>query len=172
MERLSAQDISPVPDTPFSFEARTIMQMAREKAGLPEYGRLGDAHVGTEHVLLYLAQDQVVRSILRRTGIDSDLVVEKITTYIDHEDDNLPPIDDEGLTPTVVQMINNAKRLADRDATRVTTTHLYAGLIEAGRGKALMTLGGFLGFPEEDRNATPFIQDALFEHIPAIRREG
>jgi len=171
MERLILPDVSSLPDTPFSFEARAVFQLARNKAGLPESGRHGNAHVGTEHLLIFLAHDVTVRGILESTGITADAVIKRIGTYIEHEDDNLPPIDDDGLTPTVVATISNAKRLAHRDNTRVTTTHLYAGLIEAGRGKALMTLGSFLGFSEDDREATPYIQAALFQHIPKVNQQ-
>lgn len=169
MERLILPDISPVPDVPFSFESRVIFQLARNKAGLPESGRLGDARVGTEHLLLYLAHDISVRKILEATEIPADMVIKELDRYIDHEDDNVPSIDQDGLTPTVVITIDNAKRLAHREHTRVMPAHLYAGLIEAGRGKALMVLGEFLGFPQDDREATPLIQQKLFARIPSMR---
>lgn len=170
MERLPASDFSPIPDVPLSPEARMIFQLARDKAGLPESGKLGSAHLGTEHLLFYLAQEPTVRIILTETGIPVDPLALKLESYISEEDNNLPNTNEEGLTPTVVTTINNAKRLADRDGSRVTATHLYAGLIEAGRGKALMVLGEFLGYAEDNQEATPLIQRKLFSHIPSMRK--
>ncbi len=169
MNSLETQITAPVPDVPLVFEARTIFQLARNRAGLPENGKLKGAHLGTEHLLLYLAQDQSVQKILESTGIPVDDLTSRLDTYINEEDDNLPDTNEEGLTPTVVTTINNAKGLAERDGTRVTAIHLYAGLIESGRGKALMLLGTYLGYSENNREATPLIQARLLAHIPSMR---
>ncbi|MDP3941532.1 MAG: Clp protease N-terminal domain-containing protein [bacterium] len=171
MERLVPLGETPIPDVPFTHLARFVINNAREFGGLPLEGKIDDdAHVGTEHLLLSLALHPNIVKIIVSSGIPVGELVSDLADYV-KDDPNTPETDDQGFTFTVVQALNNARILANKDNSQVTTTHMYAGLIEAGRGKALMTLGRFLGYPEDDPAATPFIQDALFEHIPSMRRE-
>lgn len=168
---LEAEGSYHIPDVPLIFEAREVFHKARELAQLPLSGRRGNAHMGTEHVLLPLIEENAdVKNILQKSGINSEAVLIDLRRYISYEDDNLPPINEDGLTPTVVTLIENAKLLASRNKQdKVTPIHLLGGLVDAGRGKALMTLGMHLGFPESDRSLTPLIQDALWEYIPLQR---
>ncbi|MBI2443586.1 MAG: hypothetical protein HYV40_06825 [Candidatus Levybacteria bacterium] len=158
-------------DIPFSTGASRVLEIARAYGNLPPEGRGTDevAHAGTEHLLLALTTSSDIQAILAATRIPFDPLVADLVDYI-NTDPNHPTTDEQGQTDTFVSSLNNALRLAE-EYGEVTPVHLYAGMIESGRGKALMTLGRFLGFSEEDREATPFIQDALFEHIPSMRRE-
>ncbi len=169
METLRPLDLSPVPDVPLSEVSRAIFHDARRIAGLPDTGKIGTKHLGTEHLMIALLRDSSVAAILRRSSIDPVTLTSELETYLARGDDNVPPTDDEGLTPTVILTINNAKRIAHRVQTRVEPHHLYEGFILAGRSEALKTLGRHLGYFEENTLATPLIQDRLLQHIPHVR---
>lgn len=169
MERLEATRSLQLGDILFTQEAASVIDLARAYGGLNAEERTPETHAGTEHLLLALAQDQPVRDILTRTGIPVDSLITDLNTYV-ATDPNTPETDVQGHTETFNTAIRNAQLLATRDISSITTTHLYAGMIEAGWGMALISLGGKLGFPV-DRQHESAIQDALFEYIPSMRRE-
>lgn len=166
MEILRPLDLSPVPDVPLSDTSRTIFHGARRIAGLPDTGKIGTSHLGTEHLMIALAADASVAAILRRSSIDPNTITSELLTYIAAGDNSVFPTDGEGLTPTVVNAINNAKRIAHRTQTRVEPIHLYEGVILAGPNETLKIFGKHLGYFEENRLATPLIQERLIQHIP------
>jgi ATP-dependent Clp protease ATP-binding subunit ClpA len=60
----------------FSTGARTTVLVAREQAVA-----LGDDHIGTEHVLVALAQDAgIAGQVLREAGVSADAVLEDLRT--------------------------------------------------------------------------------------------
>jgi ATP-dependent Clp protease ATP-binding subunit ClpA len=134
---------------------------------IEESRKLGHSHVGTEHLLLGLAQETegIASKLLAEVPVTLDEIREKVTQHLGHPGPSAPP---SGPTPTMGpfdRFNDRAKRvlaLAQAEAIRlkhnyIGTEHLLLGLVHEGESVAARVLDSLGIELSKVRTAVEFI---------------
>ncbi len=117
----------------FNERARRVVFFAQEEAA-----RLGEARVGTEHILLGLCReaDSSAAVILDRVGVSLSLVRREIERHVTRGQGNLAS--PTNLTTRALKVLNLAIQEADsRGEAFAGSEHLLMGLLAEGDGLAV-----------------------------------
>lgn len=120
----------------FGESVRRVLEAARHEAEVRRH-----RHLGTEHVLLGLLdeQDNVVLAALAHAGTDADLVRATVSDLVPAG--RREPRSPLEFTPNARHAIEAGLRVATRNGHNgVTPAHLLAGLLEARESTALLAL--------------------------------
>ena len=124
----------------FTERAKEAIQYAHEYAT-----KLGHGYIGSEHILLGLAQgaaDSVARRILADYGLDTDLLYDLVERYVGRGETSQPA---QGLTPRAKRVIELAQASAIQLGHRyVGTEHLLMGILrehESVAAKLITSVG-------------------------------
>ena len=123
-------------DTRFTQRAQTALRLAQQCSA-----ELGHGYVGSEHLLLGLAQESsgVAAKVLLSAGLDPDTLKSAIAALVGTGDGGTAP--SQGLTPRCKKIIELSLTEAVRLGHQyVGTEHLLLGILQEGDGVAVRVL--------------------------------
>ena len=123
-------------DTRFTQRAQTALRLAQQCSA-----ELGHGYVGSEHLLLGLAQESsgVAAKVLLSAGLDPDTLKSAIAALVGTGDGGTTP--SQGLTPRCKKIIELSLTEAVRLGHQyVGTEHLLLGILQEGDGVAVRVL--------------------------------
>lgn len=124
-------------DTRFTQRAQTALRLAQQCSA-----ELGHGYVGSEHLLLGLAQESsgVAAKVLLSAGLDPDTLKSAIAALVGTGDGGTAP--SQGLTPRCKKIIELSLTEAVRLGHQyVGTEHLLLGILQEGDGVAVPGAG-------------------------------
>lgn len=93
----------------------------------------GTSYIDTEHLLLSLTDNDIITQVLKKLGVDGDILKSKAQSYITNK--GLPSSITAELTPRAKQSLNLAFNEAqDMGHTYVGVEHIFLGLVREGEG--------------------------------------
>jgi len=124
-------------------------------------------HVGTEHYLFGLLQDERVKRILAELTIDSSQRLMNTYTYL-QVDDHKPVTTEEGYTDTALATLQHAQQVAkDKE---ITPVQVLLSILEQRFGGAVLLLLNTLPETEADKAAyQEVLRNAVRETDIALR---
>lgn len=155
----------------FNERARRVVFFAQEEAA-----RLGEARVGTEHILLGLCReaDSSAAVILDRVGVSLSLVRREIERHVTRGQGNLAS--PTNLTTRALKVLNLAIQEADsRGEAFAGSEHLLMGLLAEGDGLAarvLDKLGATLATARQELENLPNLSVEPEASVFAARRSS
>lgn len=157
---VQTKSIKPYAGYPFTEQAHTILERAREEAL-----RFSHNYIGTEHLLLGMVREGegVAGAVLQNLGVDLNRVRSAVEYIIGRGDRVV--LGEIGLTPRSKRILEYASDDAKKlNNAYVGTEHLLLGMVEEGEGIAAGVLNS-LGVYEQNVRAETFrvLKDATYE---------
>lgn len=140
----------------FTERARRVVFYAQEEAA-----RMGENHVGTEHLMLGLIREETVAShVLQRLGIDPDRLREDLRRQLARGSGR--SLEDMQLTPRAKVVIDLAfEEARNANNNYIGTEHMLLGLIREGNGLAAQVLIKSGATLERARHEVHLMQEGL-----------
>lgn len=140
--------------------SKKIVFQAHQEAEL-----LGQRLVGSQHLLLALANDSKIGKLLTKFGAPSSLLHRHLERTPDGWSFVYAQVTREPYSPRFVRIMDRARLLAKRMHDKyVQPEHLFLSLLAQGNGAAYEVFE-YIAFPFDEA------RDALMKQLPAIRKE-